>query len=228
MLQTAARRGGCQQGAYKSLPPARAGGSNQPFIASGGLESSSNPLLPLRGGDYPSPISPASGSGREVSRRVRAPETAQDGSKMAQESSRWPPEWLMIVSNMPSRGHKTAPTRLHVATEPPKDAPEKPQSLQNLKKHVLCCFLAVSLPMGFRSRRTRKTRRTSRRRRREQNSTCPILKATGLFWGGLYGPERPGDLCDLRGLCTCKICRTCERCGTSGTCVCCAGRNALK
>ena len=47
-----------------------------------------NPLLPLRGGVCPSPITPSPGPGRGVPRVVGAPKMAQDGSKSASGSPR--------------------------------------------------------------------------------------------------------------------------------------------
>ena len=66
-------------------------------------------------------------------------------SKMAQDS----PTWLKIANDMPPRGSKTALRRLHVAKEPPKEAPERPKSFKHLKKNNMFGLLAFSLPMGF-------------------------------------------------------------------------------
>ena len=73
---------------------------------------------------------------------LREPKMA---SKIAQDS----PTWLNIAHNMPSRGLKTAPRRLQVAKGPPKEDPEKPEPIKNLRKINVVCLLAFSLPMGF-------------------------------------------------------------------------------
>ena len=67
-------------------------------------------------------------------------------SKMAQDS----PTWLKIANDMPPRGSKTASRRLQEAKEPPKEAPKRQKSFQNLKKMYVFCLLAYSLPMAFR------------------------------------------------------------------------------
>ena len=54
-------------------------------------------------------------------------------SKIAHDS----PRRLKIASNMYPRGSKTAPRRLQVATEPPKEAPKRPKSLQYFKNNDL-------------------------------------------------------------------------------------------
>ena len=66
-------------------------------------------------------------------------------SKIAQDS----PTWLKIAHNMPPRGSKTAPRRLQVAKEPPKEAPERPTSFNNLTNINVFGLLAFSLLMGF-------------------------------------------------------------------------------
>ena len=73
---------------------------------------------------------------------LREPQMA---SKIAQDS----PTWLKIAHSIPPRGFKIAPIRLQVAKEPPKEAPERPNSFQNLEKIGVLRLLAFSLPMGF-------------------------------------------------------------------------------
>ena len=51
---------------------------------------------------------------------------------MASKIAQYSPKWLKIAPNMPTRGYKTTPRRLQVATEPPKDTPERPKSFTNL------------------------------------------------------------------------------------------------
>ena len=58
------------------------------------------------------------------------------------------PTWFKIASNMPPRGLKIVPRQLHVATGPPKDAPERPKSFQHFTNNDFC-ILDVSLLMGF-------------------------------------------------------------------------------
>ena len=66
-------------------------------------------------------------------------------SKIAQDN----PTWFKIAPNIPPRGPKTAPRRLQVAKEPPKEAPERPKSFKCLKKINVFVLFALSLPMGF-------------------------------------------------------------------------------
>ena len=118
-------------------------------------DSFSNPLLPLRGGVYPSPYPlPWAWMGGAAGRQI-----VQDGPRWLQEGLRKPkmaskiaqdsPTWLKIVNDMPPRGSKTASRRLQEAKESPKEVPERPKSFKNQKKINVLGLLAFSLPMGF-------------------------------------------------------------------------------
>ena len=115
----------------------------------------SNPHLPHRGGGYPSPY-PLPWTWRGRSARCQTvlfgPRWLPEGlralniaSKIGQDS----PTWLQLAHNMPPRGSNTAPRRLQVAKEPPKEAPERSKSIKHLKRNNVFGLLAVSLPMGF-------------------------------------------------------------------------------
>eukprot|EP00959_Pyramimonas_sp_CCMP1952_P085528 1789386-Pyramimonas_sp.AAC.1 len=54
-----------------------------------------------------------------------------------------------MAPKMVPSGPKTAQRRLQVAKEPPKEAPMRPKSYQNLRKINVDCFLPVSLPMAI-------------------------------------------------------------------------------
>ena len=56
----------------------------------------------------------------------------------------------MIAHNMPPRGSNTAPRRLQVAKEPPKEAPERPKPFKHIKKINVFGLLPFSLPMLLR------------------------------------------------------------------------------
>ena len=73
------------------------------------------------------------------------PRRLQDGlgqpkmiSKVAQDGFQYAP-----------RGPKTGPTRLQVATEPPKEAPQEAKAFQKPTKIMFFCFLAILLPMAI-------------------------------------------------------------------------------
>ena len=70
-------------------------------------------------------------------------------SKIAQDI----PTWLKVADDMPPRGSKTAPGRLQVAKELPKEAPERPKSFKHQKEIIVFGLLAFSLLMGFRGLR---------------------------------------------------------------------------
>ena len=81
---------------------------------------------------------------------------AQDGSKMASEDSRLPLRSLKIAqrgfrqpTTCPPIGSNTAPRRLKVAQELPKEAPEKPKSFKETKKTIVSMLLACSRSMGY-------------------------------------------------------------------------------
>jgi len=110
------------------------------------LDSFSNPLLPLRGGVYPSPYPlPWTWTGGAAGRW-----SAQDGPRWLQEGLREPkmaskiaqdsPTWLKIAHNMPPRGSKTTLRRLQMVKKLPKDAPERPTSFKNLRKINVFCL----------------------------------------------------------------------------------------
>ena len=101
---------------------------------------SSNPLLPLRGGVYPSPYPlPWTWRGPVAGRwsAQDGPRWLQEGlralkmaSKIAQDS----PTWLQLAHNMRPRGSSTAPRRLQVVKEPPKEVLERPKSFKHIGK----------------------------------------------------------------------------------------------
>ena len=71
---------------------------------------------------------------------------AKMASKIAQDS----PKWFKIVFTPPPRALKTAPGRLQVPSEPPKEAPKMPKSFKTRMKINDCCLLDLFLSMGSR------------------------------------------------------------------------------
>ena len=65
-------------------------------------------------------------------------------SKIVQDS----PRWFKIAFNMPPRALNTAPGRLQVPSEPPKEAPKRPKSFKTIVVFNVVCILAFSRPMG--------------------------------------------------------------------------------
>ena len=59
---------------------------------------------------------------------------------MASKIAQYSPTWLQLAHNMRPRGSNTAPRRLQVAKEPPKEAPERPTSFKHLGKPMLFAF----------------------------------------------------------------------------------------
>ena len=68
---------------------------------------------------------------------------------MASKIAQGIPTWLNIAHYMPPRGPKTALRRLQVVKEPPKEAPEKPNSFKHLRSINERSLLPFSLPTGL-------------------------------------------------------------------------------
>ena len=66
-------------------------------------------------------------------------------SKIAQDSR----TWFNIANDMPPRRSKTALIRLHMAKEPPKEAPERPTSFKHLKQINDFCLLVFFASDGL-------------------------------------------------------------------------------
>ena len=117
------------QRAYKSHQPSGRRWSNDAFL------SSSRNLLPFGEGHPPPPLPDFFKGG---SRGVRAPKTAQDGSKRTSDAPRWPPRWLKTAGN----DSRWLPTCLQEAPRgpqdgskcsrsPPRTPPKWPKSFKN-------------------------------------------------------------------------------------------------
>ena len=120
------------------------------------LFPSSNPLFPLRGKVYPSPIPPPldlDGGGRERSERPRWPKTAPRGPQRAQDDLQDGSGWLKMAqdgSQDAPRGPISGPRRLQVAREPPKEAPQEANTFQKQMKNMYFVFSRLFASDGFR------------------------------------------------------------------------------